>query len=145
MSKEMIGVDQRLEGIDLNNAQAVYNALVGKNHHFNVKSYLTLPIGQRLLTEEELSSLNEDQRKPIPENENDPYYLSYFFAGVTQGNGGVSAFDYNWDPINRRLVYENSVPDEMVYAMQEIKGPKCKANDKKMWEVIKANDKFYNG
>ncbi len=143
MSKETIDIDPRLKCIDLSNAQVVFEALGGYNH-FDIKAYLTLPIGKRLLTKEEWSSLDEEHRKPIPNNSDDPFYLEYFYQGVTQGNGGIGSFDYNWDPINRKLVYENSVPDEMIYTVDKIRGKKYESLDKKSWEAVKSADRFYN-
>ena len=143
MSKETINLDPRLVGVDIHNAWAVCEALGGYKS-FDVKAYLTLPIGKRLLTEEELASLSEKDRKPIPDNLDDPFYLAYFSKGVTEGNGGVSDYDYNWDPKERKLVYEDDVPDEMVYAMQEIRGEKCESLDENFWRAANSANNSYN-
>lgn len=144
--REMLHLDSRLDGIDLTDALSVFKALGGKRfsseNHFDTEAYLTLPIGARLLTMEEVVSLPVEQQKPIPEKPGDPYYGEWFMENNC-GFGNLGHFYHNWDPENKKLVYTGEIPEELVWVVRKVKGPNALAEEEKQREERNRQMQFY--
>lgn len=100
-------------GLDLNNPEAVFERFQAGTR-FDWELYIeNLPIGQRLLTRDEVDDLPEEEKRPAPEMD-DPEWWSFYFDSVTGDNGGGYLWQHNWDPINSRPVYPDAaIPFEM--------------------------------
>ena len=126
---------EKPEVVDINKQIEVCGGI--KN--FDVNKYIEhYPIGQRCLTPEEYELLAKTERRPTPDDDNDPEYYNWLMQMIHKDNGGETVWHLNWDPEKFKTVYKDSeVPNELVWVIALLPSPTRKAKRARKWEQFR--------